>query len=205
MMIIVGFLLTIAIYSYLVGDNPLYRLALHVLIGISAAYAAVVAVQTVLLPPTLTFIEDPTGQLTWVVPIALSVLLLLKLIPRLAWLGNSAMAMMVGIGAAVALTGAIGGTLWPQLFSVGNSSALLAIVAALLTACTVLSFQFSTLNQDGKPISWLAPIRGVGQLVLTVTFGALFATALTTSITLLAERLAFYAGSLADSISGLIS
>ena len=205
MMVLVAFLLTLAIYSYLLGDNPLYRLALHVLIGISAAYAAVVAVQLVLLPPSMAFIEDPTGQITWVVPLALAILLLLKLVPRLAWLGNSAMAMMVGIGAAVALTGAIGGTLWPQVFAVGSSSPILALVAALLTICTVLSFQFSTLNQDGTPIRWLMPVRGIGRVVITITFGALFATALTASIALLAERLAFFANSLANSVSGLIS
>ena len=205
MIVVVAFLLTLAIYSYLLGDNPLYRLALHVLIGISAAYAAVVAVQTVLLPPTLAFIEDPTGQVTWVIPLALAVVLLLKLLPRLAWLGNSAMAMMVGVGAAVALTGAVGGTLWPQIFAFGDNSPLLALVAALLTICTLLSFQFSTLNQDGTPIRWLQPVRGVGRVVITITFGALFATALTTSIALLAERLAFFATSLAEAVTGLIS
>ena len=205
MIVLVAFLLTLAIYSYLLGDNPLYRLALHVLIGISAAYAGVVAVQTVLLPPTTAFLEDPAGQAAWLVPLALAVVLLLKLVPRLAWLGNSAMAMMVGVGAAVALTGAVGGTLWPQIFAFGDNSPLLAFVAALLTICTLLSFQFSTLNQDGTPIRWLQPINGVGRVVITITFGALFATALTTSIALLAERLAFFATSLADAVTSLIS
>ena len=28
-----GFVLTLMIYSYLLGDNPLYRLAVHVMVG----------------------------------------------------------------------------------------------------------------------------------------------------------------------------
>jgi hypothetical protein len=35
-------LLTMMVYSYLLGDNPLYRLAEHVFIGSSVAYAVVV-------------------------------------------------------------------------------------------------------------------------------------------------------------------
>ncbi|MCB0016686.1 MAG: hypothetical protein KDE09_02790 [Anaerolineales bacterium] len=204
MMVLVSFVLTVAIYSYLVGDNPLYRLALHVLIGLSGAYAAVLAVQTVLLPPTLNLIQDPAGQVTWIIPLVLALLLLLKLVPRLAWLGNSTLATMVGIGAAVALTGAIGGTLWPQIFSAGGSNPILAIVAALLTACTVLSFQFSTLSGSTEPAVWLQPIRAIGRTVLTITFGALFATALATSITLLAERLAYFANNFSDSITAIL-
>ena len=204
MMVLVSFILTVAIYSYLVGDNPLYRLALHVLIGLSGAYAAVLAVQTVLLPTTRNLIADPTGQVTWTIPLALALLLLFKLVPRLAWLGNSTLATMVGIGAAVALTGAIGGTLWPQIFSAGSSSLILAIVAALLTACTVLSFQFSTLSGTAQPSAWLQPIRVVGRTVLTITFGALFAAALATSITLLAERLAYFANNFSDSITAIL-
>ena len=205
MMVLVSFILTIAIYSYLIGDNPLYRLALHLLIGLSGAYAAVLAVQTVLLPPTLGLIEDPTGQISWILPLVLALLLLFKLLPRVAWLGNSSLAAMVGIGAAVALTGAIGGTLYPQIFLVSSSSPLLAIIAALLTACTVLSFQFSARPESNQVAIWLGPMRVVGKTVLTITFGALFATALATSITLLAERLAYFANNIADSLMGILS
>ena len=47
--LIVGILLTLFIYSYLIGDNPLYRISVHLLVGVSAAYAVVVVVQQLLL------------------------------------------------------------------------------------------------------------------------------------------------------------
>ena len=39
-----GLVLTLMIYSYLLGDNPLFRLATHVMAGIGTAYAAVVVI-----------------------------------------------------------------------------------------------------------------------------------------------------------------
>ena len=33
----VGAVLTLMIFSYLLGDNPVFRLALHIFIGVSAA------------------------------------------------------------------------------------------------------------------------------------------------------------------------
>lgn len=45
-----GAALTLCIFSYLLGDNPLFRLALHIFVGASVAYVCVIALQTVLLP-----------------------------------------------------------------------------------------------------------------------------------------------------------
>jgi predicted membrane protein len=33
---IIGFLLSILVFSYLIGDNPLFRFAIHLFIGVSA-------------------------------------------------------------------------------------------------------------------------------------------------------------------------
>ena len=45
-----GFLLTILVFSYLLGDNPFFRLAIHIFIGVSAAYVALVTINNVLIP-----------------------------------------------------------------------------------------------------------------------------------------------------------
>ena len=45
-----GFLLTILVFSYLLGDNPFFRLAVHIFIGVSAAYVALVTINNVLIP-----------------------------------------------------------------------------------------------------------------------------------------------------------
>ena len=49
--LIIGLTLTIFVYSYLfIGNRAPYRLALHILVGASAAYAAVIVVQRVIVP-----------------------------------------------------------------------------------------------------------------------------------------------------------
>ena len=47
---LVGFLLTLMVFSYLIGDNPLFRIAVYLFIGVSSGYAATVIVHYVLLP-----------------------------------------------------------------------------------------------------------------------------------------------------------
>jgi len=42
--------LTLLVFSYVLGDNVLYRIAVHVLVGAAAAYIAIVATEGVLYP-----------------------------------------------------------------------------------------------------------------------------------------------------------
>ena len=94
---IFSFLLTLMILSYLIGDNPVFRVAVYIFVGVSAGYVAAVAWWQVLYPkvfiPLLTgnFIE----RLLALVPLILGVLLLMKLSPRTAWLGTPSVAFLV--------------------------------------------------------------------------------------------------------------
>lgn len=198
--IVVGLLLTLFIYSYLAGDNPLYRLSLHILVGVGAAYAAVIVVQQVL-SPIFQQIQQDAGNLDnllWLAPIFLGALLLLKRLPTIGWLGNLTMAVLIGIGAAVAFAGALVGTVWPQITAVSTRTAIFpgqGVVAALLTICTLLVFQFTgKRNREGEWMraAWQRPFAFVGQVVMTITFGALFAGVLNSSLILLADRLSYY-------------
>ena len=46
----VGLIFTLFIFSYLIGDNFLFRSAVYIFIGVSAGYAAVVVWHYVLMP-----------------------------------------------------------------------------------------------------------------------------------------------------------
>ena len=107
--LMIGFLLTIFVFSFVYKDNPLYRLAVHMLVGLSAAYATIVVVQQVILPVLDSIRRDPTSisSILWLIPFLLSILLISKIVPSLAWIGNSSMAFLIGIGAAVGLVGAL--------------------------------------------------------------------------------------------------
>lgn len=119
---IVAALLTIMVLSYLIGDNPLFRLATHLFIGVAAGYAGALAARSVLWPglvqPILRAglggLLNPAAALTLIVPAFLAFLLLLKLVPGTSRLGTFSTAFLVGVGAAVVVGGAITGTLIPQ-------------------------------------------------------------------------------------------
>jgi hypothetical protein len=192
--LLLGFVLTLFVYSYIWRDNPLYRLAVHLLVGVSAAYAAVIVTQTVFMPIWEEISQPAALSIAWIVPFFLAFLLLLKLIRPLAWLGNSAVALLVGVGAAVALIGAISGTLLPQI-TAAYPDAATGILVALLTVTVLLYFHFTGhLTADGQVIMpvWQRYAATAGRAVIMITFAALFAGLLNTSIALLAGRVAFF-------------
>lgn len=196
-----GLLLTLFIYSYLLGDNWFYRVAVHILVGVSAAYAAVIAVEELFIPLFARLQADPTAptSLLWLVPLLLSVLLLFTWLRPTAWLGNSAVGLLVGTGAAVALVGVITGTLIPQILSPDGTGPVGQAVIALLTIVTLFYFQFTVrANDDGREEPALAQraITGAGRAMLMITFGALFAAAFATSVVLLIDRLGYIVGGL---------
>lgn len=194
--VIVGLVLTVLVFSYVFKDNPLYRLAIHILVGVSAAYALVIVVRLVLWPTISTVSQDILDpmSLLWLVPIFLAILLLLKLIPRLAWFGNNSMAVLIAIGVATGLVGAVVGTLLP-LVTADNDSQLVGIAIALLTICVLFYFYSSgRLTADGNVVLpvWQRYVGLVGRVVITITLGALFAGALNTSLVLLVERVRYF-------------
>ena len=85
-----GFIITLMIFSYLIGDNPLFRVALYIFIGVSSGYAVAVVWHSVLVPklfdPLLT--NDLNQLLLMVIPLILCISLLAKLAPRISWIGK---------------------------------------------------------------------------------------------------------------------
>jgi hypothetical protein len=192
--LLLGFILTLFVYSYVWRDNPLYRLAVHLLVGVSAGYATVIVVQTVFVPIWVELRQPGLLSVAWVVPFFMALLLSLKLVRPLAWLGNSVIALLVGVGAAVALVGAVSGTLLPQIAAT-YADAVTGVLVALLTISVLLYFHFTgRLTTDGRVVMpvWQRYAAVAGRVVITITFAALFAGLLNTAIVLLAGRVAFF-------------
>ncbi len=82
---IIAFIFTVMIFSYLIGDNPLYRIASYFFVGVSAGYIASVVFWQVLVPrisPVLS--SEPDKQISALVSLTIVVLILLKIWPRLS-------------------------------------------------------------------------------------------------------------------------
>ena len=196
---VVGFILTLMIFSYLIGDNPLFRIAIYLFIGVASGYAAVVVWHYVLVPRLFEPLGDPNRLVLTVVPLVLSVSLLAKLAPRISWIGNFAMAVLVGVGAATAVGGALLGTLIPQAeaaMDAVNSRSLLELmeggVMLIGTVLTLAYFQFGAKRAgDGavKRNAILELLAWLGRIFIAVTLGVLFAGVYMAALTALIERL----------------
>lgn len=218
--VMVSFLLTLLIMSYLLGDNPLFRLAVHLFIGVASGLAAIVALYNVILPHlVLPLLGNDRGQqgLT-LIPLILAILLFTKLSPQVAFLGNPSMAYLVGVGAATAIGGAVSGTLFPQVIATvnifdsetlqiaGENIALQVINGTIILIGSVTSlayFHYSARWVSNRAMYWPAWIENlaqVGQVFIAVTLGALFAGVYSAALMALIERLAF----LADFIQSLV-
>ena len=118
---VLSFLFTLLIFSYLIGDNPLFRIAVYIFVGVSSGYIAVIAWWQVIWPRLIQPLISAmlTGSLLEkgliFVPLLGAVLILMKVSPRLAGMSRFVMAFLVGVGAAVTIAGAVAGTLIPQV------------------------------------------------------------------------------------------
>jgi hypothetical protein len=201
----ISFLLTLMILSYLIGDNPLFRLAVYIFVGVAAGYSAAVTWHQVLYPRL--FVSLRSGNLLTIIPLVMGLLLLLKISPRTSRLGTPSTAFMVGIGAAVAIGGAVMGTLFPQTWSsikvfnlstVGQAwleTLVSAIFMLIGTVASLVYFHYgakATANgaQRGilvRALSWL------GQIFIAITFGVVFAGVLMAAVTALIKSLSYLA------------
>lgn len=204
-----GFLLTILIFSYLLGDNPFFQLAIHIFIGVSAAYVAIVTINNVLIPRLILPLINGSGgdRLLSLLLLIPSLFLLAKVTP-LRKAGNWSVAILVGIGAAAAIGGAVTGTLFPQILGTINSvdpsaysfstnrwnQAINGFIIILGTVSTLLYFHFGTLEKSGQPSERLLIIERIskiGKVFLAITFGALYAGVYLSALAALVERLTF--------------
>jgi hypothetical protein len=203
----ISFLLTLMVLSYLIGDNPAFRVVIYIFIGVSAGYAAAITWHQVLYPRLLIpLISGNLGErLLILFPLVLGLLLLFKISRKTSRLGTPAMAFLVGVGAAVAIGGAVMGTLFPQsqasinAFDLSNATSYklerLSEAAIMLvgTLTTLVYFHFGAKTTSSGPQrrKLVKVLSLIGQVFIAITFGVLFAGVFVAAITALIERIYF--------------
>jgi hypothetical protein len=215
--LVLGAALTLTTFSYLIGDNFLYRLGVHLFIGTLVGYTLGIVLREVLVKMALAQLPDNP---ILIVPLVMGLwLLFFKSIPRLAYVGNFVVAYLVGVGTAVALSGALLGTLIPQIkatgYALGTTSQVsfpLGILDGLLvvvgTLCTLMVFNFTANKRRGLAGLWGQFVRlvaGVGRIFLLFALSAAFAGALTASLSLFMGRVQYLIDAffyVADSLGG---
>jgi MFS family permease len=195
---LLSFLFTVLVLSYIVGDSPAFRLAVHAFVGVAAGYVAATVFRQVvvdkLFMPLLT--GSPIDRVLMVFPLIMSVMLLAKMSPQFEWFGRPVVAFLVGVGTATAVAGAVLGTLFPQveassaMFGQGLGRIASGALILLGTITTIAYFQFTVRKANagnrGKIMAFLALL---GQVFIAITLGAIFAGVLAAALTAFVDRI----------------
>jgi len=113
-----GIFLTFCILSFLYKDNPFYKFAEHLFIGISIGYLVIQQYYDVLRPKV---VEEIAGADRWywnlaLIPLVLVTLMFVKLISRkLSWTGRYPIAFVVALFAGIQINGAAQADLGEQI------------------------------------------------------------------------------------------
>jgi helix-hairpin-helix protein len=136
-----GIFLTFAILSYLYKDNPFYKLAEHLFVGVSIGYVVTQQFYNVIRPNLLDRLTL-VPNLYWL-PLILVVLLFVKTVSRrLAWLGRYPLAFVVAFYAGI------------QINAVGESDLVEQIAAS------ARSLDISKANVNEAPVGDLSALPG---------------------------------------------
>lgn len=159
-------LATLAVYSYLYKENPVFRVAEHLYVGASAAHAVVMAIGNIRdldVKPLL------SGRLVALIPMVLGLMFYARYFGR-PDIARIPVAVVMGIGAGTALRSMPGASVLAQiqatilpLDSVNNVILVVGVIA------TLSYFLFTT--GKGRVNGYVA---SVGKVVMMVSFGASF-------------------------------
>jgi len=192
-------ILTFMVLSRIIGDNPLFRVAQYLFVGVSLGLAFVIAYHQVLRPAFGALIADNPGAFTlYGVPLLLGILLLPRITRRQewSWLANIPLALIFGVGAALAAGGAIAGTLAPQILDTarpldGDPGQIAGVIVLALGTVVTLGAFYYTIPRESRAGRLVAISVLVGHWLLMLAFGFFFASALQTYLSALTERLSF--------------
>ena len=224
--------MTLLIFSGILGDHALARLGQHLLVGASLGYLGVLAVQHVLRPRLFTpLLADPGGDpLRWV-PLALGLLLIIAGLDRtlapphpatpplwrrgLHGLGRIPVALLVGIGLSAGLFGLLQGTLFPQFWQAAQSAFdpeaslplfLAGLLTLLITTATLLYLYVDPARYLAEQPTYVRRVFSswlwLGQHALWLAAGIIFARLVASRLSLLIARIDYVINAFANTPIG---
>jgi hypothetical protein len=195
--------LTLLIFTFLYKDNPLFKLAEHLYVGVSVGYLIVKTYDTVIMHLIIKPIMD-NGEISLLIPVAIGMLMLTRYVPKAAWMSRYAFAFIVGMGAGLAIPRTISSFILKQIedtvrpllsitgpdgitFSMNllNPASNLNAIIILLGVSSVLFYFFFSIEHSGVG----KVVARTGILFLMISFGAAFGYTVMARMSLLIGRL----------------
>jgi hypothetical protein len=195
--------LTLLIFSFLYKDNPLFKLAEHLYVGVSVGYTIVKTYDTVIVHLVVKPIIE-NGEVALLIPVAIGMLMLARYVPKAAWMSRYAFAFIVGMGAGLAIPRTISSFILKQIedtvrplismtgpdsftFSMNllNPASNLNAIIILIGVSSVLFYFFFSIEHSGPG----KVVARTGIIFLMIAFGAAFGYTVMARMSLLIGRL----------------
>ena len=184
---------TLALFSFLYKDNPVYKLAEHIFAGLTAGYQVGLVWDTVVIQK----LWDPMiydGKWWLFVPGILGFLMFARFWPKYSWMSRVSLAFVMGTTAGVFLTTQLHGLVLPAMKSTmlplggggGLGAAALAIIVVVGVVSTLIYFYFSK-----EHTGVLGVTAKVGIWFIMISFGAHFGYTVMGRVSLLIGRVYF--------------
>jgi hypothetical protein len=192
----VAALLTFAIFTFLYKDNPVYKFTEHLFLGTALGYGLGLYFWENIKPKVLDpifFPPTPEERNWWVlIPMLLGLFVLLRIVPRLAWLSRYSFAVYIGGAMGTAIPVVIAGNLMPQISATmsplgGGFGPTLNVLIILVGVFATLIYFFYSLEHRGA----VGHISRAGVLFIMVSMGASFGNTVMARVSLLIGRFQF--------------
>jgi len=187
----VAVFLTLCVLSFLYKDNPFYKFAEHLVVGVSVGYGMVLWYTQGILPKFITpFFKE--GKYIYIVPAILGIMITMQLVRKYAWLARFPMAFLLGASSGIGLprtmqAGVIKqleATMVPMGFSRLQYIWNIVIFVGVLS---VLIYFFFSKEHKGV----FGGIANIGIWYLMIGFGATFGYTVMARLSLFIGRMLF--------------
>jgi hypothetical protein len=188
-----GAFLTFCIFSFLYKDNPFYKFAEHLFVGVSVGYSISISYHNVLYPDLIVPLFK-RAELLNLIPLLFGLCYFTRFLPKLSWLVRLPMGLVLGFGAGAAIPATLqasiikqiqGAVLGPEIFKRWDLF-VWALISLMGVVSTVTYFFFS--RERTKITKTLADL---GIIFLMIGFGASFGYTVMARISLLIGRFQF--------------
>jgi hypothetical protein len=185
-------LLTLAILSFLYKDNPIYKFAENLFVGLASGYYLATEFHQVFRPN----LWDPlVNDHRWVnlIPLILVFFLFTRLVEKISWLSRWSIGLLIGAYSGLSVIGFAQGDLLPQIQgnlvplwtgSLAGSANNWILVIGLIAS--LFYFFFSTEHRGPAGV-----VAKTGIYFLMISFGASYGFTVMSRISLLIGRLLF--------------
>ena len=188
-------LLTLSIFSYLYGDNPFYKAAEHIFVGVSAGYIFTITFWDTIWPNLFGRLFPDYVKAgfefdwTYIFPFVLGVFMLFRLSKKYDWLSRISIAYIVGMMAGLKFYVFLNSNLLTQIKSstVNLSGTYFSIINEFIILIGVISglvYFFFSKEHTGV----IGKVSRIGVYFLMIKFGASFGFAVMGRISLLIGR-----------------